>query len=121
MRPSPWTATGSRPTSSGPARLEKSSQMRTLDEVAACRQAAADCRKAIDLSKTFQGDAEGTKQVATLHGLAHELRGSIYQNLRATKKALAEYERALALDPYLVSAFCAAPIRVRPRKTTPGH
>ena len=40
-----------------------------------------------------------------MRGLAHELRGSIYHNLRATKKALAEYEQALSLDPYLVSAL----------------
>ena len=37
------------------ARLEKSSEMRTLAEVAECRQAAADCRTAIDASKKFQG------------------------------------------------------------------
>ncbi|MGA2259359.1 MAG: tetratricopeptide repeat protein, partial [Thermoguttaceae bacterium] len=33
------------------------------------------------------------------------LRGLIYQNLPATKKALDEYEKALSLDPYLVSAL----------------
>ena len=40
-----------------------------------------------------------------MRGLAHELRGSIYQGLRAAKKALAEYEQALSLDPYLVSTL----------------
>ena len=87
------------------ARLEKSSEMRTLAEVAECDQAVDDCQKAIDLSKKFKGDAEGMKHAKTMRGLAHELRGSIYQNLRATKKALAEYEQALSLDPYLVSAL----------------
>jgi tetratricopeptide (TPR) repeat protein len=88
------------------ARLEKSSEMRTLDEVADCRQAAADCQKAIDLARAFAGDAGGMRRAKTMHALAHELRGSIYQDLRATKKALAEYERALSLeDPLLVSTL----------------
>ncbi len=87
------------------ARLEKSSEMRTVGEVADCDRAVDDCQQAIGLSKKFKGDAEGTKQAKSLRGLAHELRGSIYQNLRAAKKALAEYERALALDPYLVSTL----------------
>ena len=79
--------------------------MRTLAEVAECGQAVADCRKAIDLSKKFKGDPEDMKHAKTMRGLAHELRGSIYQNLRAAKKALAEYEQALSLDPFLVSAL----------------
>jgi len=87
------------------ARLEKASEMRTLAEVAECRQAVADCRTAIDLAKKFRGDPEETIHAKTILGLAHELRGSIYQALRATKKALAEYEQALATDPYLVSAL----------------
>jgi tetratricopeptide (TPR) repeat protein len=87
------------------ARLEKAAEMRTLAEVAECQQAAADCRTVIDLSKKFQGDPEGMKHAKTMRGLAHELRGSIYHNLDSTKSALAEYERALSLDPYLVSAM----------------
>ncbi len=87
------------------ARLEQASEMRTLAEVADCRKAAADCRQAIELAKNFKGDAEAMKRVKSLSALAHELRGSIYQGLPATKKALAEYEEALSLDPYLVSAL----------------
>jgi tetratricopeptide (TPR) repeat protein len=86
------------------ARLEKSSEMRTLDEVAECRQAAVDCQKAIEGSQNYQGDPEGTKR-ETLCGLGHELRGSIYQSLHATKKAMAEYQRALDLDLNLVSTL----------------
>ena len=112
------------------ARLEKSSQMRTLSEVAECRQAAADCRKAIEGSKKIVEEVpEGLKHHATkMRGLAHELRGSIYQNLSATKKALAEYEQALALDPYLVSAlsprrhsFGRGRLRRSPERLQYGH
>ncbi len=87
------------------ARLEKASEMRTLAEVAECEQAVADCQTAIDRSKKFKGDPEGMKHVKTIRGMAHELRGSIYHNLRATKSALAEYEKALSLDPCLVSSL----------------
>jgi len=87
------------------ARLEKASEMRTLAEVAECEQAVADCQTAIDRSKKFEGDLEGTKHAKMIRALAHELRGSIYQNLRATKSALAEYEKAISLDPCLVSAL----------------
>ncbi len=45
------------------------------------------------------------RHAKSLRGLAHELRGSIYHDLHATQKALAEYERAIALDPFLVSAL----------------
>ena len=87
------------------ARLEKSSEMRTLAEVAECERAVDDCQKAIALAKKFQGDAEGMKHAKTMLGLAHELRGSIYHNLRVFEQALAEYEQALSHDPYLVSAL----------------
>ncbi|MGO9110341.1 MAG: tetratricopeptide repeat protein, partial [Thermoguttaceae bacterium] len=87
------------------ARLEKAAEMRTLAEIAECRQAAADCRTAIDLSKKFKGNPEDMRHAKTMLGLAYELRGSIYHNLRAAKKALAEYEQALSTDPYLVSAL----------------
>lgn len=89
----------------GKARLEKSSEMRTLAEVAACDQAVDDCQKAIRRSAKFQGDADSMKHAKTMRGLAHELRGSIYQDLHLAKRALAEYERALSLDPYLVSTL----------------
>ena len=79
--------------------------MRTPTEVAECRQAAADCRTAIELSVKLPGDADGMKHAKTMRGLAHELRGLIYQNLGEMDKALAEYERALSLDPYLVSTL----------------
>ena len=90
-------------------RLEKSSKMRTLAEVAECGQAADDCRKAMELCNRPQDDADALKRTRTLRGQAHELRGAIYHELRAAEKALAEYERALSLDPYLVSAMLAAP------------
>ena len=87
------------------ARLEKAAEMRTPAEVAECQRATADCRTAIEKSKKFPGDPEDLKHAKSLCGLAHEFRGSIYYNLGATKKALAEYERALTLDPFLVSTL----------------
>ena len=87
------------------AQLEKSSEMRTLAEVAECQQAVDDCQTAIGLAKNIKGDLESMKHAKTMRGLAHELRGSVYQSLQAAQKALAEYEQALALDPYLVSAL----------------
>jgi len=87
------------------ARLQRAVVMRTLAEVDECERAAADCRTTIDLSKKFKGDADGGKHANSLCGLAHECRGLIYQNLSARQKALAEYDRALSLDPRLVSAL----------------
>ncbi len=87
------------------ARLEKSSEMRTLEEVAECRRVATDCQTAIELAKAFEGDAEAMQHAKTMRGLSYEFRGAIYQSLHARTKALAEYERALAQDPYLVSAL----------------
>ncbi len=87
------------------ARLEKSAEMRTLAEVAQCNRAVDDCQKVLGLSKRVESDTEDGKQARSLGGLAHELRGSIYHNLHAAKKALAEYEQALSLDPFLVSAL----------------
>ena len=87
------------------ARMEQSSEMRTLAEVAQCRQAADDCRTAIALAKKPKDDAESSLHARTMRGMAHELRGLIYQNLLAAKKAMAEFERALSLDPYLVSTL----------------
>ncbi len=87
------------------ARLEQASEMRTLAEAADCRQAAADCRRVMELAMKLKGDPEAMKLVKPLCARARELRGWIYQSLTATKKALAEYEEALSLDPYLVSAL----------------
>ena len=87
------------------ARLEKAAEMRTLAEVRQCDQALDDCQTTIGLSKRVRGDAEDMRHAKSLRGLAHELRGSIYHDLHATQSALVEYERAIALDPFLVSAL----------------
>jgi tetratricopeptide (TPR) repeat protein len=89
------------------ARLEKSAELRTEDEVKDCSGAIDDCQKAAELSKKFkgEGDPEGMSRAASIHGMAHELRGLVYYNLGATKRALNEYGQALSLDAYLVSAL----------------
>jgi len=86
-------------------RLKKASEMRTLAEVAQCESAVVDCQTAIELSKKSKGDSDVTKQGRSLCSLAHEFRGLIYQNLPARQKALAEYDKALSLDPNLVSTL----------------
>ena len=88
------------------ARLEKSSEIRTLEEVAECRRVATDCQKAIESAKAIQGDAEAMQHAKTMRGLGHEFRGAIYQSLHARTKALAEYERCWPRTP-TSSARCA--------------
>jgi tetratricopeptide (TPR) repeat protein len=87
------------------ARLEKASDMRTVAEIEQCSQAVDDCQRAIELSKKVPGDQEGADRGKSIGGLAHEIRGRVYENLRLPKRALEEYGRALSLDPYLVSAL----------------
>ena len=90
------------------ARLEKASELRTLDEVAECERAVDDCQNAIELSKKVKGDQESIKDAKEMRGLAHELRGWIYHALQAATKARKEYEQALSLvsrNPLLVSAL----------------
>jgi tetratricopeptide (TPR) repeat protein len=87
------------------ARLARALEMRTPAAVAACGQAADDCRTAIALGGLVQGDAETLKRARKWTAAAHDLRGLLYDRLQAEKKASGEYASALALDSSLADAL----------------
>ncbi len=87
------------------ARAEKSAEMPTLADVAACDKAADDCRTAAALAAKFKGDAEELRRVKKSIAVVHELRGALYDGAHAGKKAFDEYTAAIALDPALADAL----------------
>ncbi len=87
------------------ARVEKSAEMQTLADVAACDKAADDCRTAVSLAAKVKGDADEMRRVKKSIAVVHELRGSLYDGTRAGKKAFDEYTAAIALDPALTDAL----------------
>ncbi len=87
------------------ARLGKAATMRTLADVAECEKAATDLQTALGLLSKPQDDLTALKQTHAMRAQTRELCGFIYHNLGITKKALAEYEKALGLDPNLVSTL----------------
>ena len=87
------------------ARVEKSSEMRTLADVAECDTAADDCRKALALATTVQGDAEALRRAKRVCAEVHKLCGVLYDSLQANKKALDEFATAISLDPNMADAL----------------
>jgi len=87
------------------ARVEKSAEMQSLADVAACDKAADDCRTAAALAAKVKGDADELRRARKSIAVVHELRGDLYDGAHAGKKAFDEYTAAIALDPALADAL----------------
>jgi tetratricopeptide (TPR) repeat protein len=87
------------------ARVEKSSEMHTLANVAACVKAADDCHAAATLASKVKGDADERRRLRRSMAVVHELRGAIYDGVKAEKKAYDEYTAAISMDPAMTDAL----------------
>ncbi len=87
------------------ARVERSAEMRKLADIVACEKAADDCRQAISFAAKTPSGAAPRHRVARWSALAHELRGVLYDSLKARQKAFDEYTKAVSIDPALADAL----------------
>jgi tetratricopeptide (TPR) repeat protein len=87
------------------ARLERTPELRSPADIAEYRLAEADCRRAIELHAPVKGDPDATRRSKRACALAHELRGTMHDAIGSPKKALAEFDKAASLDPFLSSTL----------------